>query len=266
MEINDGGAESPVFYSQVSAAFMAQEITRLKGENEDLQNDVGYWQNQTNHWYMRANYTPEQIAEFIRRRSRGIDEDGEWELPSMAPQSAGADNRPIVDNSSISYNGTTGRPEERLSPVQNGRAAESATTRGIGMSYITRTGNLAAAPKLHEGDKGPYTYARILVTDRIQQDDSSYADGPTIAYEVAVSGSQARELVATAERSGNVRVMFSGRYRVTEWKGEKGTQIRHEVKADQVGISLRGQSVTVERGGQADAVEPGPEFSDDTPF
>ncbi|MES6917829.1 hypothetical protein U6Q14_12005 [Cutibacterium acnes] len=29
------------------------------------------------------------------------------------------------------------------------------------MSYITRTGNLAGAPELREGERGPYTYARV---------------------------------------------------------------------------------------------------------
>ncbi len=29
------------------------------------------------------------------------------------------------------------------------------------MSYITRTGNLAGTPELREGERGPYTYARV---------------------------------------------------------------------------------------------------------
>lgn len=127
------------------------------------------------------------------------------------------------------------------------------------MSHITRTGNLAGTPTLREGEHGPYTYARILVTDRIRQEDGSFIDGATIGYDVAVSGSQATELVATAEKSGNVRVMFSGRYRVTEYHGEQGTRIQHEVRADEIGISLRGQSVTVDRNAN-DAP------NEDTPF
>ena len=38
------------------------------------------------------------------------------------------------------------------------------------MSYITRTGNLAATPTLREGERGAYTYARVIVTDRIRQE------------------------------------------------------------------------------------------------
>lgn len=66
------------------------------------------------------------------------------------------------------------------------------------MSYITRTGNLAEAPTLREGENGPYCYARVLVSDRIRQESGDYIDGPTVAYDVAVSGSQATNLVDTA--------------------------------------------------------------------
>ena len=126
------------------------------------------------------------------------------------------------------------------------------------MSYITRTGNLAAKPELRQGERGPYTYARVLVSDRIRQDDDTYTDGPTVAYDVAVSGSQATALVEAAERSGNIRITFTGSYRVTEYKGEQGTRLQHEVRAEDVAVSLRGQSVTVERSARSE--------SDDTPF
>lgn len=118
------------------------------------------------------------------------------------------------------------------------------------MSTITRTGNLAETPKLREGERGKYCYARIIVNDRYQDSEGKAVDGPKIAYDVAVSGSQAEQLVATAERSGNIRVTFSGRYRVTAYEGESGTRIQHEVRADEIGVSLRGQSVTVERSSQ----------------
>lgn len=113
------------------------------------------------------------------------------------------------------------------------------------MSTISRTGNLAKTPTLREGKKGPYTFATVMVTDRVRQEDGSYTDGPSTAYEVAVSGDQATRLVATAERDGNVRITFTGRYRVTEWQGDKGTRIQHEVQADDIGLSFRGQDVGV---------------------
>ena len=123
------------------------------------------------------------------------------------------------------------------------------------MSYIARTGNLTEAPTLRTGESGPYTYARVAVSDRIRQEDGSYVDGPAVFYDVAVGGSQATNLVEAAERSGNIRITFSGRYRVTEYKGEQGTRIQHEVRADEVSVSLRGQSVAVERSARADERE-----------
>lgn len=115
------------------------------------------------------------------------------------------------------------------------------------MSYIVRTGNLAGTPELREGEHTPYTYARIIVSDRIRQEDGSYVNGPAIAYDVLVSGSQAVNLVDAAKASGNIRITFAGRYRVTEWRGEQGTRIEHEVRADEVSVSLIGQRVIVER-------------------
>ena len=38
------------------------------------------------------------------------------------------------------------------------------------MSYIVRTGNLVDTPELREGEHGPYTYARVIVSDRIRQE------------------------------------------------------------------------------------------------
>lgn len=116
------------------------------------------------------------------------------------------------------------------------------------MSYITRTGNLAATPELRSGDKGSYTYARVLVSDRIRQKDGSYIDGPKIPYDVSVSGAQAENLVDAAERSGNIRVTFSGTYIVDSYQPDDNSDPRpvHRVYADEIGVSLRGQRVTVE--------------------
>ena len=127
------------------------------------------------------------------------------------------------------------------------------------MSHITRTGNLAATPTLREGENGPYTYARVLVSDRIRPEDGGYTDGPTVAYDVAVSGNQAQNLVEAAQESGNIRVTFSGRYRVTEYKSDQGSRLQHEVRADEVAVSLRGQSVRV-------VGKPNADQGDDTPF
>lgn len=117
------------------------------------------------------------------------------------------------------------------------------------MSHIVRTGNLAETPTLREGENGPYTYARVLVTDRIRTETGEWTDGPLTAYDVAVNGTQATNLVEAASTSGNIRVTFSGTYRVTQYDSPQGTRLNHEVRADETGISLRGQRVIVDRAG-----------------
>ena len=78
-------------------------------------------------------------------------------------------------------------------------------------------------------------YVHVLYSDQLN------------AYDVLVSGSQAVNLVDAAKASGNIRITFAGRYRITEWRGDQGTRIQHEVRADEVSVSLLGQRVTVER-------------------
>lgn len=116
------------------------------------------------------------------------------------------------------------------------------------MSYIVRAGNLAYTPELRTGDDGsPYAYARVIVSDSSRGEDGSYIDGPPIAYEVAVNGNQATNLVRAAQQSGNIRVVFAGKYRVGTRKKGEDTVIQHQVRADDVAVSLRGQRVAVER-------------------
>lgn len=116
------------------------------------------------------------------------------------------------------------------------------------MSYISRTGNLAATPTLRQGENGSYCYARVIVSDRFRRDGGTWRDEPAIAYDVAVSSGQAENLVEVAQRCGNIRVTFAGRYRVNRFEGEQGTRIIHEVRADELGVSLRNQAITVEGG------------------
>ena len=106
-------------------------------------------------------------------------------------------------------------------------------------------GNLAKTPKLREGENGPYTFATVMVSDRIKTKSGAWEDGPSIAYNVAVKGDEAKRLVAAATRDGNLRVTFSGRYRVTEWQSENGPREQHEVQADSIGLSFRGQNAGV---------------------
>ncbi|MDN5803015.1 MAG: single-stranded DNA-binding protein [Microlunatus sp.] len=131
------------------------------------------------------------------------------------------------------------------------------------MSYIVRAGNLAATPELRTADSGGvYCYADVIVNDRERLDDGSYRDLATTRYSLTVFRSAAEQLVATAETSGNVRVMFAGRYRVREYnRRDGGTGISHDVVVDEIGVSLTGQRVAVDRtrrsGGEGTPAEGG---------
>ena len=130
------------------------------------------------------------------------------------------------------------------------------------MSIICRTGYLASTPKLrHDGEGRPYTFARVIVTDRVKT-DSGWEDGATIGYDVAVNGRQAVGLVEAAEASGNIRVMFEGEYRVRRNAPEGGEpRDIHEVRGATVGASFAGQKVVIEKR-EGDAAP----ADDDTPF
>lgn len=116
------------------------------------------------------------------------------------------------------------------------------------MSYIVRAGNLAATPELRTSDNGVYCYADVIVNDRERTEDGSYRDLGTIRYSLTVFRSAAERLVETAQTSGNVRVLFTGRYRVREFdRRDGGTGISHDVVVDEIGVSLTGQRVAVDR-------------------
>lgn len=117
------------------------------------------------------------------------------------------------------------------------------------MSYIVRTGNLASAPELRTSDNGTtYCYADVIVNDRARSDDGSYRDLATTRYSLTVFRSAAENLVDTAQNSGNVRVLFAGTYRVREYdRKDGGRGISHDVSVDEIGISLTGQQVAVDR-------------------
>lgn len=54
--------------------FMRAEIARLTSELHAMTVD-------RDRWYMKANYTPEEIDEMRRRATKGLDENGAWLWP-----------------------------------------------------------------------------------------------------------------------------------------------------------------------------------------
>ncbi len=127
------------------------------------------------------------------------------------------------------------------------------------MSYIVRTGNLASTPEMRTSENGRPTYLprhRHRQRPRAGPRTGSYRDQGAIVYSLTVFGSAAEQLVETAQASGNVRVLFAGSYRVREHdRHAGGTGISHNVMVDEIGVSLPGQRVVVDRsrrnGGEA---------------
>lgn len=60
--------------SPASFLFMRSEIERLTDELHAVTVD-------RDHWYMKANYTPEEIDEMRHRATKGLDENGAWLWP-----------------------------------------------------------------------------------------------------------------------------------------------------------------------------------------
>lgn len=116
------------------------------------------------------------------------------------------------------------------------------------MSFITRTGNLAATPELRRNENGqPYCFATVIVNDTINN-NGTYETISTTPYNLTVNGTQAEQLVATAEQSGNIRVTFTGTYRIRNYKRDDGsTGTSHDVRVTDIGASFKGQQVSVTR-------------------
>ncbi len=115
-------------------------------------------------------------------------------------------------------------------------------------TFITFTGNLAKTPELRTDKNGrPYTFARVIRTDRVNK-GGEFEDGGTEGYDVAVWGADAEALCDVAERCGNIRVTVSGEELLEVFTPEGGEPriVRKVLDAD-VAVSLRGQTVTVEK-------------------
>ncbi|MEJ1816136.1 hypothetical protein, partial [Clavibacter michiganensis] len=104
-----------------------------------------------------------------------------------------------VTSSTSSTPATTSAPSTPSPAPSTAPSGTTPTNRSRTMSHISRTGNLAGTPDLRQGPKGPYTYAAVIVNDRFQDDNGTWVKGPPIRYELAVSGTQAVALVATAK-------------------------------------------------------------------
>lgn len=115
------------------------------------------------------------------------------------------------------------------------------------MSFITRVGNLAATPELrHDKNGRPYCFPRVIVNDAKLNEHGEYETTGTTAYNVAVNGNQAEQLCKTAQKDGNIRVLFTGHYHVETYTRDDGTTgTSHKVNATDIAASFKGQNITI---------------------
>jgi single-strand DNA-binding protein len=117
----------------------------------------------------------------------------------------------------------------------------------------------AGCSELRHGESGSFAYVAVLVNDRARQQDGSYQDTGAVRYNLTVRGTTAQRLVELAQRSGNLRIMFAGRYRVREFEHAGSVTLSHDVRVDELGVSLVGQTVTVQLGSSAESFEEDPD-------
>lgn len=118
------------------------------------------------------------------------------------------------------------------------------------MSFIIRDGNLTETPVIrNDPETGrPYCFARVAVNDRSQNEEGAWVTVGTTFYNLTVRGNQAERLVDLSESSGNIRLVFAGRYRVRKYERRDGGQgISHDVSVTELGVSLKGQDVQVHK-------------------
>ena len=71
---------------------------------------------------------------------------------------------------------------------------------------LHRQHDLAAAPTLREGENGPYTFAKVIVSDRYKDKSGEWVDGPSIPYDVAVSGDEAMQTKRERQIAGRLLI------------------------------------------------------------
>lgn len=62
---------------------LQQRLEQVENERDRMAAESAYWQQQTNHWYMKATYTPAELQAMYLRRSRHHDHlDENWLTPA----------------------------------------------------------------------------------------------------------------------------------------------------------------------------------------
>lgn len=114
------------------------------------------------------------------------------------------------------------------------------------MTLISTSGNLARAPRLHTDERGTVAYATVIATDRVQNKNDEWVDGPKTFYELTLKGADAKALLALHKTFGNFRFAFSGYLRSTWWESDNGPKPENRITVTDAGFALRDLARTLD--------------------
>ena len=105
-------------------------------------------------------------------------------------------------------------------------------------SHIEIEGNLPEDPALAYSEAGtPWTRFKVIVNDRIKQQDDTYANGPAVTYWVKAFRNLA-ENVANSLAKGDP-ILVSGELTISEYRDNEGTtRTAREIMARHIAVPL----------------------------
>ena len=111
---------------------------------------------------------------------------------------------------------------------------------------ITITGNLTREPELRFTTGGTATCSLGVAVNRRYMQNSEWVDAPTQFFNVTVWG-QYGENVAASVNKGD-RVIVKGRLEFRKYENKDKIEVTtHDIQADEVAVSLKFATATVER-------------------
>ena len=142
---------------------------------------------------------------------------------------------------------------------------------------ITITGNLTREPELRFTTSGTATCGMGVAVNRRYMQNNEWVDAPTQFFNVTVWG-QYGENVAASLNKGD-RVIVKGRLEFRKYENKDKVEVTtHYIQADEVAVSLKFATATVERtkrgdsGGHAPTTAPSagrpadPQYAPEEPF
>jgi single-strand DNA-binding protein len=111
--------------------------------------------------------------------------------------------------------------------------------------HIVTEGNLTRPPRGGHGHAGKsWAHLDIAVTDRTQDADGAWTDGPVTYYRIAAFGRPAENALDSLDKGE--RVLVAGQLTVQAYqRGDGTTGVANEIIAEHLGASLTHNTVSV---------------------